>query len=311
MILSVSRRTDIPAFYSDWFFRRIQEGYLLVRNPLNSKQVSRINLSPSVIDCIVFWTKNPQPMISRLNELKDYKYYFHFTLNSYDITLEPSVPRKNDLIKTFADLSNLIGKEKVIWRYDPIILTDTFTKEYHYKWFEVLASHLYQYTNRCVISFLDLYKKTERNLKEVVLQPIETSDMEEIAERFSKIASKYNLTIEACSEKVDLKKYNIQHSKCIDDRLISEILNQKLHIDKDPNQRNECGCVRSIDVGAYNTCKHFCLYCYANYSKDTVYKNTQIYDSESSMLIGKLNCDEKVTEREMHSYKNMQISFLD
>lgn len=311
MILSVSRRTDIPAFYSDWFFRRIEEGYALVKNPLNTKQVSKINLDPSVIDCIVFWSKNPQPMLHRLGELKNYKYYFQFTLNSYDISIEPNVERKKDLIKTFITLSSLIGKERVIWRYDPIILTNVFTKEYHYKWFDVLASHLCKYTNKCVISFLDLYKKTERNLRGIILSPINPIDMEEIAERFSQIASKYNLTIESCSERIDLEKYNIRHTKCIDDRLISEIIGQKILIDKDKNQREECGCVRSIDIGAYNTCKHGCLYCYANYSKNIVQKNIQTHDCMSPILVGNLCGDEKITDREMISYRSSQISFID
>ncbi len=141
MILSASRRTDIPAFYSEWFFNRIKEGYLLVRNPMNIHQVNRINLSPQLVDCIVFWTKNPKPMLKRLDELKNYKYYFQFTLNSYDKTIEPNVPLKKDLIETFIKMSNLVGKEKLIWRYDPILLTNVFTKEYHYKWFEKLAQN--------------------------------------------------------------------------------------------------------------------------------------------------------------------------
>src|SRR5699024_7318732 len=142
-------------------FNRIKEGHVLVRNPFNKKQVSKIDLSTDVIDCIVFWTKNPKRMIKRLNELEKYYYYFQFTLNSYDKTLEKNVPEKKYLINTFIELSNKIGRDKVIWRYDPIILTDKFTKEYHYKWFEYLAKQLSPYTNKCIISFLDLYKKTE------------------------------------------------------------------------------------------------------------------------------------------------------
>ena len=261
MILSVSRRTDIPAFYSNWFFNRIKQGFLLVRNPMNAHQVSRVVLNPEVIDCIVFWTKNPRPMLRRLEELKEYKYYFQFTLNSYDKSLEPNVPRKKYLINTFKELSEKIGKEKVIWRYDPIILTDIFTKEYHYKWFEYLAKELCNYTNKCVISFLDLYKKTERNLKGIKVIPLNKIDMEEIAAKISSIASKYNLIIETCSEKIELDKFGINHGKCIDDRLICKILGCNFNIDKDPNQRQICGCVKSIDIGAYNTCKHECLYC--------------------------------------------------
>ena len=310
MILSVSRRTDIPAFYSDWFFNRIKEEFVLVKNPFNSKQVSKVELSPKVIDCIVFWTKNPKKMMRRLDEIKEYNYYFQFTLNSYDKTLETNVPEKKYLINTFIELSKRIGKDRVIWRYDPIILTDKFTKDYHYKWFEYLAKRLCPYTNKCVISFLDLYRKTERNLKEINILPIDKDGMFELAEKFSKIASKYNVTIETCSEEIDLSKFNINHGKCIDDRLISKIVGEKLSIDKDPNQREVCGCVKSIDIGAYNTCKHGCLYCYANFNRDTAEKNLLKHNKKSPMLIGELCGDEKITDRKMKSYRDSQLSFL-
>ena len=206
MILSVSRRTDIPAFYSKCFFNGLKEGYFLVKNPMNAYQISRVEINPSVIDCIVFWTKNPKPMLKQLDHLKGYNYYFQFTLTPYDKSLEPNVPRKKYIIDTFVELSERIGKEKVIWRYDPIILTDIYTKEYHYKWFEYLADKLCDYTDKCVISFLDLYKKTERNLKEIEVKPLLKGDMEEMADRLSTIASKYNLILESCSEEISLEK---------------------------------------------------------------------------------------------------------
>lgn len=310
MILSASRRTDIPAFYSEWFFNRIKEGFVLVRNPFNTKQISKINLSPEVIDCIVFWTKNPKKMIKRLEEIKEYNYYFQFTLNSYDKTLEKNVPEKKYLINTFIELSKKVSKNRVIWRYDPIILTDKFTKEYHYKWFEYLVKRLSPYTNKCVISFLDLYKKTERNLKEINILPLNKDDMFDFAKEFSKIASKYNLIIETCSEEIELSKFNINHGKCIDDTLISDIIGERLFIDKDPTQREVCGCVKSIDIGAYNTCNHNCLYCYANFNREIVEKNLLKHNKKSPLLFGELDGDEKITDRKMKSYRGGQISFL-
>lgn len=312
MIISASRRTDIPAFYSEWFFNRIREGYLLVRNPMNANQVSRVNLDPSVIECIVFWTKNPKPIMNKLHELEKYNYYFQFTLNSYDKSLEPNVPKKNEIIDTFIELSKKIGKDRVIWRYDPILLTDVFTKEYHYEWFEYLARTLCNYTNKCVISFVDLYKKTERNLKGINLLPMHQHDMEEIASKISQIGLKYNLTIESCSEEIDLDKFNIKHGKCIDDKLISKITGKIFNVDKDPSQREICGCVRSIDIGAYNTCMHCCRYCYANYSKETVKKNFALHDSKSPLLFGNLNGQEKIIDREMKLFGEVeeQICFL-
>lgn len=302
MILSVSRRTDIPAFYSKWFFNRLKEGYFLVKNPMNPHQISKVEINPSVIDCIVFWTKNPKPMLNQLDYLKGYNYYFQFTLTPYDKSLEPNVPRKKYIIDTFIELSENIGKEKVIWRYDPIILTDIYTKEYHYKWFEYLAQKLCGYTDKCVISFLDLYKKTERNLKEIKVTPILKSDMEEMADRFSTIASKYNLILESCSEEIQLDKFGINHGKCIDDKLISKILGCNINAHKDLNQREVCGCVKSIDIGAYNTCKHHCLYCYANFSKETVEKQILEHDINSPLLIGSLTGVEKITNREIKSF---------
>ncbi len=311
MILSASRRTDIPAFYSEWFFNRIREGYLLVRNPMNIHQVSRINLSPKLVDCIVFWTKNPKPMLKRLDELKTYKYYFQFTLNSYDKTIEPNVPLKKDLIETFIKMSNLVGKERVIWRYDPILLTNVFTKEYHYKWFEKLAQNLSPYTNKCVISFVDLYKKTERNLKGIELLPLTNSDMKEMAINLAAISSSYGFSIETCSEALSLENCNIAHGKCIDDRLIFNIVGTPLTLQKDPHQREICGCVKSIDIGAYNTCKHECFYCYANFSKDTVIKNISQHNSKAPLLFGELGENDKVTDRDMKSYVDKQIRLID
>ncbi len=308
MIISASRRTDIPAFYSEWFYNRISDGYVLVRNPMNIHQVSKVSLSPQVVDCIVFWTKNPRPMLKRIDELRLYKYYFQFTINSYDQTIEPNVPKKKHLIETFIELSNLIGKERIIWRYDPIMLTSIFTKEYHYKWFEKLAQKLHLYTNRCVISFVDLYKKTERNLKGIELLQISDNDIEEIAYNISKIALKYNLHLESCSEPYNLEKYNISHAKCIDDKLISSILGTKIAVDKDPNQREICGCIKSIDIGSYNTCKHECFYCYANFNKDAVTKNISLHNSNSPLLFGELDEKDKITDRDMKSFINNQIS---
>ena len=167
MIISASRRTDIPAFYSDWFFNRIKEGYVLVRNPMNIHQVSKIKLSPDVVDCIVFWTKNPKPMLDKLDELKDYRYYFQFTLNSYSNDIEPNVPSKSEeIINTFKQLSDLIGRDRVIWRYDPIILSEKYTVQYHIKYFEKLSQILNGSFNKCVISFVDFYKKNARTLNE-------------------------------------------------------------------------------------------------------------------------------------------------
>ena len=166
MIISASRRTDIPAYYSDWFFERIRAGYVLVRNPMNTHQVSRIILSPDVCDGIVFWTKNPLPMLGRLSELSDYPYYFQFTLNAYGRDVEPNIPQKDSvLIPGFIKLSRLTGRERVVWRYDPILLNEKYTLGYHLKYFEKLAQRLHPYTEKCIVSIVDNYRSICRGMK--------------------------------------------------------------------------------------------------------------------------------------------------
>ncbi|MDY2729523.1 MAG: DUF1848 domain-containing protein [Clostridium sp.] len=306
MILSVSRRTDIPAFYSKWFINRINEGFLYVINPFNRKQVSKIELNQDTIDLFVFWTKDPEPMISSLDILdnKGFKYYFQFTLNSYAKDIEKGIRPKREIVNTFIKLSKKIGKEKVIWRYDPILLNKKYTKEYHYKWFEEICKKLHGYTDKCVISFIDLYEKTKRNTKELELQQITKEDMYEIGRRLSSIAKKYSIVIETCSEDIDLLNCGIMKGKCIDDKLISKIMDCSIDIKKDDTQREECGCVKSIDIGSYNTCRHYCAYCYANFNYDIVKRNCENYNEFSPTLVDSLVGDEKITIRKMPSIKS-------
>lgn len=302
MILSVSRRTDIPAFYSEWFFNRIKEGFVYVRNPMNIHQVSWIKLSPDVIDCIVFWSKNPRPMLNRLHELEGYMYYFQFTINPYDIGLEQNVPTKNGIIDTFKELASKIGPDRVIWRYDPIILTDNITLDYHIKYFEEIARRLQGYTKTCVISFLDLYKKTERNLRNSSARELAQSEMLKIATHISHIAHRYGITVQSCAEKIELDCIGIRHGHCIDSVLIEDLLGVKLVVSKDKNQRPECGCVQSIDIGEYNTCSHNCKYCYANFNGQKVQEKVRLHDPNSPLLIGNIKPDDKITERKIFSF---------
>lgn len=312
MIISASRRTDIPAFYHEWMLNRLQAGYVLVRNPFNTKQVSKICLSPDVVDCIVFWTKNPLPLIERLQEIDDlgFKYYFQFTITSYDTSLEKKVPKKKSIIRTFQKLAEKIGKEKVLWRYDPILLTNKFSLEYHEKWFKYIAEKLNGYTNKCIISFIDMYKKCERNLKDIPIDQINDQNKISLSRTFSSIASENGMSIESCAELLLLSNHGVTPGKCIDDKLISEILGQKISVEKDKSQRHECGCVASIDIGSYNTCKHECKYCYANYSKKVVENNYKNHDANSPLLTGNLTGNEKVTERKMVPFRKPQLSLF-
>jgi hypothetical protein len=297
LILSVSRRTDIPAFYTEWFFNRLKEGCALVRNPMNYRQVSKVILAPSEIDCIVFWTKDPTKIVEKLDLLSEYKYYFQITINAYDRNIERNVPPKDIIIEAFKNISNKIGKERTIWRYDPIILTNELDIAYHCKHFELLASQLEGYTDRCIISFVDLYKKTERNMNIIGSDFIDNGKMLVAGRELSKIAGCHNLKLESCSEEIDLSPVGIHHAKCVDDRLISVITGRNTSMMRDKNQRKACGCVASVDIGAYNTCKHGCLYCYANYSDVSVKNNLIKHDPESPMLIGNTGLEDNITIR--------------
>ena len=304
MILSVSRRTDIPNYYSDWFIARIKEGFLYVRNPMNAHQISRIDLSPEVVDCIVFWTKNPANMMEKLGHLQKYMYYFQFTLTGYGKDVEPNLPdKREELIPTFRRLSEKIGKERVIWRYDPILINKRYTMEYHLKAFEEIANSLADYTEKAVISFVDLYSKTQRNAKELDIRQITNEEMVELAGKMARIASKHNLAIETCAEQINLQEVGIRHGNCIDKKLIERLLGCKLIAEKDRNQRKECGCFESVEVGAYNTCLNGCKYCYANFNDNKVKDNVKLYNRDSALLCGDITSDDRITERKVKSLR--------
>ncbi|MDR0554879.1 MAG: DUF1848 domain-containing protein [Treponema sp.] len=286
MIISASRRTDIPAYYSDWLLYRIKERYVSVKNPMNIHQIRKVSLEPDVVDGIVFWSKNPKPMLPKLQLINQYAYYFQFTLNPYDKDIEASLPNKNDIIETFKRLSDMIGPEKVIWRYDPVLLNDKYNISYHRDKFSEFAGKLKGYTEKAIFSFIDFYKKITKNIKSLMIYDITNEEKNSIAGDFSRIAKENNLLINTCAEDIDLSKYNIAHARCIDDKLIAKIAGYNFIAEKDKNQRLECGCMRSIDIGEYNSCLNSCIYCYANFSKTVVANNANNHNKFSTLLIG-------------------------
>jgi hypothetical protein len=306
MIISASRRTDIPAFYSQWFFNRLDQGLVLVRNPMNPHQVSRISLDPRLIDCIVFWTKNPREMMPHLDRLENYLYYFLFTLTPYGPELERYLPPRAEVIDTFIRLSQRIGKERVIWRYDPIILTDQMDEEYHYRHFQAIAGKLHHHTERCIISFLDLYRKCERNLAGINIVQAEPEEMARLAGRLREVAKGYQIEMVTCAEELSLSAQGIDHGKCIDEELIYRIGGVRLEVGKDKHQRKLCRCVESIDIGAYNTCPHICHYCYANADPGAVGKNRSRHYPDSPLLLGKISSQDKIVERKIASARKTQ-----
>lgn len=225
-------------------------------------------------------------MIPHLDKLNKYHYYFQFTLNAYLQDIETGLPGKSELLETFRQLSLRLGPHRVIWRYDPVLLNEKYTIAYHVDCFAQMALALKGYTEKVTISFIDLYSKTKRIMSELNIQEINTEDKQEIAKQFAGIAHENSLLIDTCAEDIELSPYGIQHARCIDGDLIEKITGHSLNAKKDASQRPECGCIASVDIGAYNSCPHGCLYCYANCNRAAAIKNMHNHDKLSPVLVG-------------------------
>lgn len=311
MILSVSRKTDIPAYYTPWFFNRVREGFCYTQNPMNAKQVSKVLINRDVVDGIVFWTKNPKPMLSRLHEIKDYPFYFQFTISSYGQDIETHLPRKKELVETFQRLSDSIGPYGLVWRYDPILLNPKYTVDYHIENFAILAKNLSQYTHRVVISFIDYYTKIATNWRTLGLQHISLEQKKYLAKNLAEIAMNYSLHVESCSEDINLEQYGIAHSRCIDDRLFAKILGMPFELQKDKAQRAACGCVESVDIGMYNSCNNGCKYCYASFSQESILKNMQRHNPDYPLLLGTVPEGITIKDKKQKLFVQRQKSLFD
>jgi hypothetical protein len=264
VIISASRRTDIPAFFGGWFMDRIQEGSALVKNPVNPNQVSRIALDPDNVECIVFWTKNVKRFIPCLDELDEdgYRYYFQYTLNGYGDDIEKNVDAE-EAADAFIELSKRIGGKRVVWRYDPVIVNGKYSAAYHAGNFGRLCAKLCGFTEKCVISFVDGYRFLADAFREHGIGELSVSQIYEIADAFSRTAGEYGVALSSCCEAADLSRYNISRGRCVDNELINETFGLNIKYKKDSGQRPGCGCCASRDIGAYNTWLHNCVYCYA------------------------------------------------
>jgi len=311
MILSVSRRTDIPAFYMQWFANRLREGYVLVRNPMNPKKISRIPLTEEVLDGIVFWTKNPLPMMPYLDKLSRHPFYIQLTATSYSRDIEPNVPAKGEyIIPAARKIAAMFGTERIVWRYDPILISPKYTVDYHKKYFRRMAEAFCGVTDQCTISFLDNYRGTEKRVSPLGIRAPEMSEIDEILGSFSESASEAGIIVKTCSESADLEKYGVTHASCIDKARLERIIGCPLTLNPDKNQRQDCGCYESIDIGAYNSCLHGCLYCYANYIPSVIPKNMETHDLNSPVLFGEISESDTVTARPCRSLKAGQIGMI-
>lgn len=307
MILQTGMRTDIPAFYSEWFMNRIKEGYVLVRNPYYPEQVTRYEINTNVVDLIAFCTKNPIPMMKYIEKLKAYGQYWFVTITPYGKDLEPNVPDKNIVIKCFRELSGIIGINSMGWRYDPVITNEKYSVEYHIYAFEKIASRLSGCTETCIISFVDLYEKVRRNAPEI--RSVTAEKQMILAKSFAETGRKYGITVKGCHENPSLAEYGIDMSGCLNRSVYEKALGISLDM---PNKRSQrdCSCFFGTDIGAYNSCGHLCRYCYANADADSVRKNIARHDPDSPFLIGGSLPNDIITNAKQHSYADGQLSFF-
>ncbi len=294
-IVSASRRTDIPAHYSQWFFNRIDAGWCLVPNPMNRSQIRRVDLTPEAVGAFVFWSKNPQPLADKLHFLDErgFDYAFLFTLNDYPGWLEPNVPPLERRVAAFKRIAGEIGAERVIWRYDPIVFTDKTDVDYHKRAFERLIEQLSGGVRRVIISFMDPYRHVIKRLNrqkpagESIIPPEDTLDSVYNLSRFmGRLCKASGVEIQSCAEKFDLQSCGINPGSCIDGALLSRLFDKSFPISKDRSQRSKCLCSPSVDIGMYDSCPNLCSYCYAIRSDKVYQRNLSSIRSDSVVLCG-------------------------
>ena len=305
MIINTGMRTDIPAFYSEWFVNRLKAGFVLVRNPYNPRSVTRYRLSPDVVDLIGFCTKNPAPMLPHMDLLRPYGQYWFVTVTPYGREIEPRVPDKRNVLESFRRLSGIVGVDSIGWRYDPVFISEEYPVERHIKAFEYMAKALSGYTRTAVISFIDLYEKTKRNFPEAKRVTAEQRLL--LGKTFTEIGKQYGMTIRPCGEGNELETFGADCSGCMTIATYEQALHQRLKMPKTAPARKECACCLGGDIGAYNTCGHLCRYCYANYDAETVRNNMTGHDPESPLLIGHLQPEDQVHEAKQESWIDPQI----
>lgn len=309
MILNTGSRTDIPAYYSDWFYNRIKEGYVLVRNPYNPLQITRYLLRPDVVDIIVFCTKNPLPMLDRISLLSSFDTFWFVTITPYGKDIEPYVPPKEQVINSFRRLSSFIGSKRMSWRYDPVFITDRYSVDCHIEQFGQMAEALSGYTDQCVVSFIDLYEKTKRNFQGI--RSVTDEEQEKLIAAFSKIAKENGLQIHLCCENAGLVRENVDADGCMSKAVLEKSFGGKLTVPKKKTARSECSCLLGADIGAYNTCGHGCLYCYANYDGETVARNRKKHNASSPLLIGEISEHDVIKLAEQKTWKSGQLDIFD
>ncbi len=301
MILNTGGRTDTVQYYTDWLLQRFSEGYVLTRNPMFPSKVIRYELTPDKVDCVVFCSKNYKPILPRLHEITDrFHTYFHYTITAYGRDIEPGVPSIEESMETLKALSRLVGKQRIAWRYDPVLLTKEYTIGRHLETFERMAGELAPYIDRCIFSFVEMYKKLEVNMPELI--PLSCQDMESLAQGLGSIAKKYGISIQTCGTNGDYTRYGIHASGCMTLDILGKANGITFRSRKHKGTRQGCHCIESRDIGAYDTCLNGCKYCYANKSPQKAFENRQYHDPASPLLLGHVKPEDTILQGAQKSF---------
>ena len=308
MILNTGSRSDIPAFYSEWFMNRIRAGFVYARNPFYYHQVISYKLDPKVVDVLVFCSKNPGPMLKYLDELSRFRMFWFVTITPYGKDVEPQVPDKKEVLADFRRIADKLGAEHLSWRYDPIFLSEKYDLDFHLRAFKEMAEYLRGYTSQVVISFIDLYEKTKRNFPEV--KEVDIADQIRIVQHFSRIAENNGMVLRLCHEDAELGKYGADVTGCLSKEVLEQAIGEKLKVKKKLDTRQGCNCLLGNDIGAYNSCGHLCRYCYANYDAHIVRWNMARHDPHSPLLIGNIEEGDVIKESQQFSFIDEQLSLF-
>ncbi len=301
MIINTGGRTDTAQYYADWLLRRFSEGYVLSRNPLFPNKVTRYELTPDKVDCVVFCSKNYAPVLPRLQEITGrFNTYFHYTITAYGKDLEPGVPSIEDSVQTLTELSKLVGKQRVAWRYDPVLLTEKYTVARHLETFERMAAALAPYIDRCIFSFVEMYKKLETNLPELI--PLTERDRDALAQGLGAAARKQGIDLQTCGTNGDYTRYGIHASGCMTLDILGRANGTRFRSLKHKGMRQGCHCIESRDIGAYDTCLNGCKYCYANTNPRKARENYRLHDPASPLLLGRVKPEDTIVQGAQKSF---------
>ncbi len=301
MIINTGSRTDTVQYYTEWLLKRFEEGFVYSRNPLFPNKVTKYELDPEVLDCVIFCSKNYEPILPHIKLISDrFNTYFHYTITAYGKDIEPNVPSIDESIETLIKLSEIIGKHRIAWRYDPILLTEKYTKDVHYETFEYMTEKISPHIDRCIFSFVEMYKKLKTNMPEIIL--LNQNDKNEIAKNIGGIAKKYGMIIQTCATNGNYEQYGIKPSGCMTSEILGNANNVTFKKIRHSGTRHDCNCMENRNIGDYDTCPNGCKYCYANQNPEIALENYKKHKPDCDMILGNLKETDEVNQSVQKSF---------